>query len=339
MSRQFRIRWAALGLLTGIVCAAILYRQIDFKQAASALARLNGRLLLLPAAVMLINLLLRALRWRFIFPPMARPRFSACLTTLGIGNMANFILPGRAGDFARCVLLDETASLHNSSRTLGTLAVEKVLDGITLIAAVLLAAQFLAVPPWLFTLLRVAALLFGATVVLLIAVRYKTRWLTDSVRSVFALIHLSSLERKFDGLLTSFSEGLSVITSWWTLLFLSILTISIWTTEAALVWGLAAALGLAVPLKTAMIAAAVLGLGLMIPAAPGGLGTYELLGTEAFKIAGVAVSSALVLTAVVHAWVFVMNIAMGLVLLLARGLSVAQLRNRLQAESELETAA
>ena len=49
----------------------------------------------------------------------------------------------------------------------------------------------------------------------------------------------------------------------------------------------------------------------MIPAAPGGLGTYELFGTEAFKLAGIAASSALALTLVIHAWVFVANIAAG----------------------------
>ena len=43
------------------------------------------------------------------------------------------------------------------------------------------------------------------------------------------------------------------------------------------------ALGLAVSLKSAVVASAVLGLGLMIPAAPGGLGTYELFGTESVQ--------------------------------------------------------
>ena len=47
--------------------------------------------------------------------------------------MANFLLPGRAGDLARCVLVGPTGSFHDSSRTLATLAVEKVLDGLALV--------------------------------------------------------------------------------------------------------------------------------------------------------------------------------------------------------------
>ena len=85
-------------------------------------------------------------------------------------------------------------------------------------------------------------------------------------------------------------------------------------------------------LKSAVVASAVLGLGLMIPAAPGGLGTYELFGTEAFKLAGIAASSALALTVVIHAWVFVANIVVGICLLAVKGISLAQLRNRLEVE-------
>ena len=89
---------------------------------------------------------------------------------------------------------------------------------------------------------------------------------------------------------------------------------------------------LAVTLKSAVVASAILGLGLMIPAAPGGLGTYELFGTEAFKLAGIAASTALALTVVIHAWVFVANIGVGICLLAIKGISLAQLRNRLEVE-------
>ena len=143
------------------------------------------------------------------------------------------------------------------------------------------------------------------------------------MRRTFRVVHLSSLEDKFDGLLTSFADGLSAVGSAGQMLTLLLLTASIWTTEAGSIWGLARALGLAVSLKSAVVASAVLGLGLMIPAAPGGLGTYELFGTEAFKLAGIAASSALALTVVIHAWVFVANIVVGSCLLALKGISLA----------------
>jgi len=334
LGRRFRVQSAVVGVLIGLGCVAILLRQVDLKQSWNALGRLNGPYLLVPVAVFFVNLPLRAWRWQLIFPYSRRPGLGACLTVLGIGNMANFLLPGRAGDLARCILLGRGDSLTDTTRTLATLAVEKVLDGLALVGMVLFAAWALHPPHWVLELVRVATLIFGGALALLVALRYRTRTLIDSVRRAFRMVHLSSLEEKFDGLLTSFADGLGAVSSAGQMLTLLLLTAAIWITEAGSIWGLAAALGLGVSLKSAVVASAVLGLGLMIPAAPGGLGTYELFGTEAFKLVGIAASSALALTIVIHAWVFVANIVMGICLLAVKGISLAQLRNRLEVDVE-----
>jgi len=326
-----------VGVLIGLGCLAILLRQVDLKQSWHALGRLNGPFLLIPLAVFFVNLPLRAWRWQLIFPSSSRPGIGACLTVLGIGNMANFLLPGRAGDLARCVLVGRAGSLTESSRTLATLAVEKVLDGLALVGMVLFAVWALHPPHWVLDLLRVSILIFGGALVLLVALRYRTRALIDSVRRAFRIVHLSSLEEKFDGLLTSFADGLSAVSSSGQMLTLLLMTAAIWSTEAGTIRGLARALGLAVSIKSAVVASAVLGLGLMIPAAPGGLGTYELFGTEAFKLAGIAASSALALTVVIHAWVFVANIVAGMCLLAVKGISLAQLKRRLDVEPDAES--
>jgi hypothetical protein len=185
-------------------------------------------------------------------------------------------------------------------------------------------------PHWVIDLLRLAVLIFGGTLVLLVLLRYQTRSFIGMVRNTFRIVHLSFLEEKFDGLLSAFAEGLGAVSSATQMFTLLLMTAGIWVSEATLVWGLAMALGLAVSLKSAVVASAILGLGLMIPAAPGGLGTYELFGTEAFKLAGVPANSALALTVVIHAWVFVANIALGLCLLATEGISLAQLKRRLE---------
>jgi uncharacterized protein (TIRG00374 family) len=334
LGRRFRVQSAVVGILIGLGSVAILLRQVDLKQSWNALGRLNGPYMLVPVAVFFVNLPLRAWRWQLIFPSSRRPTLGACLTVLGIGNMANFLLPGRAGDLARCVLLGRGDSLTDTSRTLATLAVEKVLDGLALVGMVLFAVWALHPPHWVLELLRVATLIFGGALVLLVALRYRTRALIDFIRRTFRLVHLSSLEEKFDGLLTSFADGLSAVSSAGQMLTLLLMTAAIWTTEAGSIWGLAAALGLGVSLKSAVVASAVLGLGLMIPAAPGGLGTYELFGTEAFKLTGMAASSALALTVVIHAWVFVANIVVGIFLLALKGISLAQLRKRIEVDAE-----
>lgn len=339
MGRRSRVQSMLLGLLIGLGCIGILLRQVDLKQSWNALGRLNGPFMLVPLAMFLVNLPLRAWRWQLIFPSSWRPGFSACLMVLGIGNMANFLLPGRAGDLARCVLLGRSSSLNESSRTLATLAVEKALDGIALAGMILLALWALHPPLWLLVLVRVAILVFGSALILLVLVRYQARMLLAFVRRIFSAMRLSSIEERLDGLLTSFADGLSAVNSGWQMLTILIMTAAIWMTEAGLVWGLAMALGLRVPIQWALVTTAVLGLGMMIPAAPGGLGTYELLGTETFKLAGIAASSALTLTIVIHAWVFVANVAFGICALGIKGISLAQVRDRLEVDGAVETPA
>ena len=329
MGRKFRVQSSIVGILIGLGCLALLLREVDLKQSWQALGHLSGPFMLIPLAVFCLNLPLRAWRWQLIFPGASRPRFVSCVIALGIGNMANFLLPGRTGDLALCTLAGPSGSLLESSRALATLAVEKVLDGLALIGMVLFSVWALHPPVWVLALVRTATMIFGGALVMLVVLRYRTRSLIEFVRSAFRWMHLSSFEEKFDGLLTSFADGLSAISSAQRLLVLMLLTAPIWITEAALIWGLAGALGMTVSLKSAVVASAVLGLGFMIPAAPGGLGTYELFGTEAFKIAGLAASSALALTVVIHSWVFVVNVLAGLALLGVKGLSLAQLRRRL----------
>ncbi len=337
MGRKYRVQTSIVGIVIGLGCVAVLLRQVDLKQSWHALGRLSGPFMLIPLAMSCMNLPLRTWRWQLIFPASSRPRFASCLIVLGIGNMANFLLPGRAGDLARCALAGPTGSLVEGTRTLATLAVEKVLDGLALIAMVLFSIWALHPPAWVLALARTAAVIFGAALLLLFIVRYKTRAFIDSVRRAFRWMRLSSLEQRFDNLLTSFADGLSAVNSVQQMLFLLVLTSAIWTTEAVLIWGLAKALGLAVSLKSAMVASSILGLGFMIPAAPGGLGTYELFGTEAFKIAGIAASSALALTVVIHAWIFVANVLAGMALLGVKGLSLTQLRKRLETNPTVET--
>ena len=223
-----------LGLLIGLGCLGILLRQVDLKQSWNALGRLNGPFMVVPLVMFVVNLPLRAWRWQLIFPSSWRPSFSACLTVLGIGNMANFLLPGRAGDLARCVLLGRSNALTEGSRTLATLAVEKALDGLALVGMILLALWTLHPPLWLLVLLRMAILIFGSSLAILVLFRYRAQVLLIFARRIFRALHLSSIEQRIDGLLTSFAEGLGAVNSSSRMLTLLIMTAAIWMTEAGL---------------------------------------------------------------------------------------------------------
>lgn len=324
-------RAALVGLIVSLVCVGLLLRHVDLAHSWNTLTRLHGRILLLPLAVFLVNIPLRALRWRMIFPAASRPGLWPCLSVLGIGNMANFLLPARAGDLARCVLVGRRTSLADTSLALATLGVEKVLDGLALIGMVLFAAWALSPPAWVMNLVWVATLVFGGALAAMIALRYRARAFIGGASAVLRRLRLASLAERLDGPLTSFADGLAAASSVEQMVRLLLVTALIWATEVVLIWGLALAFGSDLTLRSATVVSAVLGLGLMIPAAPGGVGTYELAGVAAFQLVGVAASPALALTLVTHAWVYLTNVSLGLGLLAVRGMRLAQLREELEA--------
>jgi uncharacterized protein (TIRG00374 family) len=338
-SARLRSRSALLGILVSVVCVGLLARQVDLAQAVQSLARLNCYLLLVPLAVFLVAFPLRALRWDMIFPASSRPGVPSCLSALGIGNMANFLLPWRAGDMARCVLVGRGNSLTDVSRTLATLGVEKVLDGLALVGMVLLAIATLNPPGWMVRLVWAASAIFGGGLAVLIVLRYRAEFLIGAGTAALRWVGLSSLAGRLHGPLASFADGLETMGSTSQVLRLLVMTAAIWSTEALMIWGLALAFGIKFPVVSAVVVSAVLGLGLMVPAAPGGLGTYELAGVAGLQLIGVDASSAAALTVVIHAWVFITNVGVGLFLLACGGMRLAQIRDSLPAAPAADSGA
>jgi len=76
----------------------------------------------------------------------------------------------------------------------------------------------------------------------------------------------------------------------------------------------------------------------MVPAAPGGLGTYELAGVAALRLIGVDAGNALALTLVIHAWVFLTSVGLGLCLLAHRGIRLTQIAGDLKAAPSTDSA-
>lgn len=314
-----------LGALVSLCFVGLLLKRVNLHDTLGTLRRIDARLLVLPLLMVTLNYPLRALRWQLIFPKQARPSYWLTFRTFAIGTGANNFVPGRAGDLARCVLISPNSSLAGSSLALATLAIEKVLDGLALLAIVILACIFISPPGWLVKLEIAALLVFGGALAIMYAVRFKMEWFLARVRAMLAAVHLSSWAKKVTALFGSFNEGLNAVSSIARMVSLTAITALIWATEAGLVWAIAKPLRLQLSLPESVVVAAVLGLGLMIPAGPASIGTYEFFVVAAMGLAGIASGSALAYAVLLHAWVFVTTSVVGLACLAWAGLNLKQL--------------
>jgi uncharacterized protein (TIRG00374 family) len=137
-----------ISLLFGtIVSAAALYfalRNVPLKDLFNYLTTIDYTWILPSVVVILSAFALRAVRWQVILATTYKVDFFEAFHPLMIGFSINCILPGRVGEIARPVILSQQKGIAFTT-ILATVAVERVLDALTLI--VMFALVILKVQP------------------------------------------------------------------------------------------------------------------------------------------------------------------------------------------------
>jgi hypothetical protein len=314
-----------LGLAISLILVALIVTRLDLAEAWRRLVSLEPRALLAPLAITLASLPLRPWRWCRSFPRERRPAYSTAFRTFYIGHMANNLLPARGGDVLRCFLLSREWSVRDAARVLGTLGVEKVLDGLALLAVVATSLFFIGNQIWLTRLAALAALIFGGAFVFMLALH---RWPEGSMRflrSAFGMLRMHRAFGKIEGSIRGFTVGIGAIGTWRGISTLGVMTVVIWTLEAAFVWAMAASVDVELTWAGGALVTAVLGLGLMVPAAPAYIGTYEFFTISVLGLFGASGEGALALAVIMHAWVLIVTTTVGVAALGSSGLGFSRL--------------
>ncbi len=323
---------SVVGLTLGAGLLALLARSVDFEAVRDQLDALDTRALAPLLVIALVQLPLRPWRWASAFPP-GSVGFRICFETLAIGNLVNYLVPGRGGDVLRCLLVRRRSPTTPASLALGTLGVEKELDGMALVAVLGLSGLVLPLPSWLGRLTAVAAAIFIAVLVVFMVLRARAEPLTLWLRARPSSGHTARLAHRIADVLGQFVAGLDAIGSGRRVAWMALQTALIVASEAAMVWLIAHAVGVDLSGPQAAILVAVLGLGFMLPAAPGFIGTYEALGVATLALFGVAIGPATAVTLVAHAWSLAWTAVVGVAGLAMGGLSLGEvIRSRRRGE-------
>lgn len=120
-----------LSLLVGIILIAAIARFVDFRaalqQVQQNVATPSGALLvLLTSIAFFVPFCIRALRWKLFLDPVGKVKPLQVITLFLTGVFLNFILPIRAGEIVKCLLLRRNRiPIHQS---LPTITMDKVMD-------------------------------------------------------------------------------------------------------------------------------------------------------------------------------------------------------------------
>lgn len=330
---------AVSALAAGLV--ALFLRGADLARVGQEIGRAQPGLIAVAVGLTVLLYVVRAERWLYMLAPIGVARFRHAFSTTAIGFAASAVLPARAGEVLRPLLLARKEGLA-ATAVFATIVVERILD---LSAVLLLLACYLLFfdtgmamrAPALYQAVRLGAYVTASGSVLVLAVMMALaadptrveRWLLAVSRRLppRAARALASMAR-------AFAEGLAIVRRPSRLVGSLARSLVLWIIIGTQVWLVSHAFALPIPYAGAYLQAALLVVGVALPT-PGGVGGFH----EAFRLGATsffgadndaAVGAAIVL----HAVSFVPVMVMGLWFTFAEGLDIGRLRQMARRDEE-----
>jgi hypothetical protein len=314
-------RWInlALSLAISLGCIAWTFKDTlpgtpQWAQMVTAFRSANYSWVLPYLGILALVHLCRVLRWGNLLSGLGRVSFKKLNEASAIGFMMLIILPFRLGEFARPLLIAQRSSIRRSA-AMTTVVLERIVDGITI--AVMLRALLFFVPGDNATLRFVKgganlmfAVFFGGLCFLLFALWQHGRAIA-LVRATAGRVS-PSLGEKVADIVDGFVSAMRQLPRGWDRVGFFFFTAAYWALNGlgmsvmarafdCSTMGEAVCSPLSLTLFQGYVVLAVLVMGLMIPAAPGSMGTFQTAVVTALELFFPAVI--LNTTGLAYAWV------------------------------------
>ena len=325
-----------LSLTVGVLCIALALHKIDLHQTKSVLRAMPLSVVFLYGLCMVPVHLFRAWRWKYLLRPIGVSlSFGRLMLISTVGFMAILALPFRLGEFARPYYVVREGQSRMSA-VLGTVAVERIVDG--LIIALLLFGTYLfsltpgshAYPPVLAVSAWLALLGFlGLTAFL----GFALRWPAATIHLALTVTFLRRISPKFADKLSdklrALIQGFRALGHARDMLPFLLQTGLYWGANGLGMWFLAQLMHLPIPIHAAFAAMAFTGVLISLPNAPGLVGQFHagiVLALAAYLPESILTSVGGAYAIALHGIQFVWYVALGFLSLLFVGERAGSLR-------------
>jgi uncharacterized protein (TIRG00374 family) len=328
VKRTLRIVFSVL-ISAGFLAFAA--RGVHWNDAFAALARAQYLYTIPMFLITIWTLYIRAQRWRLLLRPLGTPSMRNLVAATNIGFMANMVLPLRAGEVIRPVLLSRKES-EPLGGVLATIILERIFDMfmVLLLFGVSMAAVSVSpgVRQWGLSLTGVAF----AMVAVVLLVRWQEALALRLLQIVLRRLP-AGLAGHLDHFFRGFVQALDILDSPWTFLRLVAWSAYLWVVIASTYfWGLLA-FGLPVPwVLGSIVVTSVIAIAVSAPSAPGYIGVFQVGCTVALGWFGVSESDAFAYSIVLHLTQFAGTVAAGLYSLVQEGMTFQQIEHVSEAD-------
>jgi glycosyltransferase 2 family protein len=295
-----------VGALISVLFLWLALNGLHLGEFLTTLQEANYWWLIPSVGVYFVGVWVRAWRWHYLLGPIKKIPTSAMFPITTIGYMGNNIFPARAGEVLRAVLLKRKFGVPVSA-SLATIIVERIFDGVVMLAFIFFNLPELARlthdSGFLGNIQDVAlygTLAFvGALVVFLLAAMFPL--VTGRIGDwLITRILPARLREKALGIMHRFLDGLASLRSPFNVLMVFLTSLVIWLLETAKYWFVMHAFPFEVSFFALMLMNGIVNLATTIPSAPGYIGTFDAPGIAVLVAYGVPHALAAGYTLVLH---------------------------------------
>ena len=301
-------RWQFwLGVAISALFLYLALRGLHLQDLGKALEGANYFWLIPAIAVYFLAVWARAWRWHYLLRPIKRIPTQTMFPIVAIGYMGNNIYPARAGEVLRAVVLKRHEGVAISA-SLATIIVERVFDGVVMLAFVFInlpeLARLTGSSGFVGNIQSLALLgtgaFLGALAIFLLAAMFPQP--TERlVRVVTQRLVPVRFQEKVLDLSGRFLGGLESLRSPQEALMVFLTSLVIWLLETGKYWLVMHAFPFQVSFFALMLMNGIVNLATTIPSAPGYVGTFDAPGIAVLMAYEVPQALAAAYTLVLHA--------------------------------------
>ncbi len=297
-------------LTLGISGGCLYYAARNLELAAIRDGLLNMKPLpaLLAASISVVALSLRAWRWHEVIRREHDFAFSNTYWANAIGYLANNVLPARAGEVIRSVVLALSANIRKTL-VLATALTERMLDAAVLLLLAWCMLFFtVELPPAFRTIWTIVLpVVLMLVVIAFIAPRMQAFWVK--------LIHLMpvgvAFKMRLEAFLNGLLDGIRVFHNPGFLIRFLGYTVVIWLIDALVFKSLVAAFDAELTVAQSVIFVAIIGFASSVPSTPGYVGVFQAIAVTLLPVFGVKESQAFLAISFFQIMFLVITIVLG----------------------------
>jgi hypothetical protein len=334
-------RWLLwLGLAISAVFLYLAFREINYDDLWQTLQQVRIWWLAPGLAIYFGGMVMRAWRWQYLLKPLKKVPIGSLFQIIMIGYMGNNVFPLRMGEVLRAVVLKRRDDVSISG-SLATIVVEKIFDAVVVVGFVLLNLSQLARLPGGLSLAQVSGLATWAAAVFLIGLAVFVAiamFPKPAQHLLHGIIHKTIPERWREPVINitdKFLDGLMSLRSPKDAVMILLTSILVWLMETGLYWSVGRALNLDLTLSQLLLLNGVVNMVLLIPAAPGGLGTFDAAGRAVLEAYGIPAEPALGYTLILRIAIWVPITLLGTIYFIREGLKWTMDVGEMQAQAEI----